>query len=276
MSNQFADTFRTVRLAAGKHQQGDRQLCAMEATAYLMGEPHSDAPACTCPIIAAFVRSWNDGLRSDEERARVLGPRLLDWVGTRADRATELRRSFMAMDWYIREWLPAWLDLLPQCANVAREIRGLGEIVDATTFDASMPLVKTSQAMAAAARNAAWAAAMTVARVAEWDAAGDAARAAARNAAMAAARNAAMDAARNAEWDAAGNAARDTAMAAAMAAVMAAAGKAIEPTVVRLQESAHRLLDRMIALSADRVVEPVRSSGELLAVAGTVGLGDKA
>ncbi len=45
----------------------------MEAAAFIAGEPWSDHPACVCPVIAAFMRSWNDGL-SDKDRNRLLLP----------------------------------------------------------------------------------------------------------------------------------------------------------------------------------------------------------
>ncbi len=103
----------------------------------------------------------------------------------------------------------------------------------------------------AAAGDAAWAAARAAAGAAAgaaaWDAAGDAARAAAwdaaRDAAWDAARDAAGAAARAAAWDAAAAAAG----AAARAAAWDAARKKLAPTVSKLQKSALKLVERMIA-----------------------------
>jgi hypothetical protein len=68
-------------LQAGSHETAQAGLCAMEMVAYIERLPHSDAPACTCPIIAAYVRGLND-LLPNSERNRLLPylPRLVDTV----------------------------------------------------------------------------------------------------------------------------------------------------------------------------------------------------
>lgn len=83
--------------------------CAMELVSWLAGEEHSDRPKCTCPVIAAFVRRFNDGIRSDAERTALLAPILPVLVGTRSDRATETRRAYLAADWSVRAATPAML-----------------------------------------------------------------------------------------------------------------------------------------------------------------------
>lgn len=45
--------FETRELESGNHDAGGG-MCAMEAAAWIAGEPHSDDPKCVCPIIAAF------------------------------------------------------------------------------------------------------------------------------------------------------------------------------------------------------------------------------
>lgn len=89
----------TIRFGAGHHNPtvtptGNRDLCIMEAVAYMAGEPWSDAPECASPVISAFLRAWNDTL-SDEDRDRLLPaavwvPRL---IGSRGDAVTEQRRK---------------------------------------------------------------------------------------------------------------------------------------------------------------------------------------
>jgi len=185
----------TVRFGVGFHgvstvPTGERDMCIMEAVAFVAGEAWSDRPACASPVVAAFLRSWNDGI-SDDDRDRLLPaavwvPRL---VGSRGDDATEERRAYLALDWLVRVHSPAWLDLVPSLAPHAAGLRALPEIVDMTT----------------AGR------------------AGDTVRAAG-------------DAARDAAWDAA----------------RAAAGAALRPTVETLQQSAHGLLDRLLACGEHR------------------------
>jgi hypothetical protein len=76
-----------IRLKFGGHQFREDGLCAMEAVAYLAGEPHSDCPVCTCPILAAYVRSLNDGM--DDETRQLLKPYILRLIGTNNDKEQE-------------------------------------------------------------------------------------------------------------------------------------------------------------------------------------------
>ena len=242
-------------LGEGKHESSEDGMCALEAAAWIAGEPWSDHPECVCPVIAEFCRRWNDGLPSHERNA-ILRPMVPRLVGTRGSAALAHKRSLMAADWLVREHTPAWLRLaglidhadtlaaLPEIADMARvpSIRGA---LEAARRDAAA----AGAAARAAARDAAWAAA--------WDAAGAAARAAARAAAWAAAWDAAGDAgwdaagdaARDAGWDAAGDAARAAAWAAAWAAANgthAAVEATLKTTRDALKQSAALLLVRMI------------------------------
>jgi hypothetical protein len=215
----------------------------MELTALFAGEKFSDNPQCVSPVLGVFGRNLNDVLPDAlRQELKTLIPSL---PGTAGDGMDE-RRGYMALDWLIRTWLPAWLDLVPATREDARQLRDLGRIVDLVAAERAGPVVRQSQKNAAAARDAAWAAAWAAAG----DAAGAAARAAAGDAAGAAARAAAGDAAgdaagaaaRDAAWAAAGDAAGDAAWAAAWAAARAA----LAPTVEELQRSAIDLYRDMI------------------------------
>jgi hypothetical protein len=249
-------------LMHGSHESQDAGMCAMEMVAYIAGEQHSDHPRCACPVLTSFVVAFNDGLRSDEERDRLLRPVLIRLVGTR-NPALEERRSWMAFDSLVREYTPAFLDLAG-LGTEAERLRSLAEITDSRARSIAIPKLREAQQQAAAAWAAAWAAAgdaaWDAARGAAGDAAGgaawDAAWDAAWGAAWAAAGDAAWDAARGAAWDAAGAAARGAAWAAAWDAARGAAWDAawdaargaLEPTAQRLQQSALALLDRMLLL----------------------------
>jgi hypothetical protein len=260
-------------LESGGHQPNEgKAMCAMEAAAYIAGEPWSDHPQCVCPVIAAFMRSWNDAL-PDAERTSLLLPLIPKTIGTAGSPALVDRRATMASDWLIRVSTPAWLRLAGLTAH-ADALEALPEITDPTPPPAVVAALKAAQTDAdaawaaawaaawdaawdaaraaawAAARAAAWDAAWAAAWAAAWDAAWDAARAAAWAAARAAAWDAAWDAARDAAWDAARDAAWDAAGAAARDAAGAAAGAAardkLAPTVAELQQSAIDLYTRMI------------------------------
>src|SRR5262245_6835278 len=97
-----------LHLAFGAHQRGE-EMCAMEAAAYLAGEPHSDHPECVSLVIAAFMRSWNDGLPNAQRD--ILKPWIVKCLHTRTTSADEETRAWLATDWLVRVHAPAWLDL---------------------------------------------------------------------------------------------------------------------------------------------------------------------
>jgi hypothetical protein len=229
-------------LSSGAHSPDSGAHCAMEAIAYITGEPWSDHPACACPVITAFMISWNDSL-DNEDRNRLVLPLIVRAVGTRSTKEVEQRRAIMATDWLIRVHTPAWLRLAG-LTDQAAALSGLPEITDVAGFAPIMEPLKAVRKDAAAAWAAAWDAAGDAAWAAAWDAAGDAAGDAAWDAARAAARAAARDAAGDAAWDAAGDAAR----AAAWDAARVAARAALKPTVLELQASASDLIERMCAV----------------------------
>ncbi len=196
---------------------------------------------CASNVIAALLRSWNDSLPTDD-RQRLLRPLLPLVVSSRADNATELRRSYMALDWLVRVHTPAWL-LLAGLHDHAEALIALDEITGPATTENALPAVNTSRAAAgAAARAASRDAFGDATRAAAWDAAGAASRAAAGDAARAAA----WDAARTAAWAGARTAAWDAALYAARTAAWTAAGDALLPTVAELQVSAQDLVRRMV------------------------------
>ncbi len=242
MTTLTIEDLETMTLGHGGHFTREEGVNAMEAVAWLAGEKHSDAPECASNVIAAFLRSWNDSLPTDEDRQRLLRPLLPLVVSSRADNATELWRSYMALDWLVRVHTPAWLSLAG-LHDHAEALIALDEITGPATMEKALPAVNTSRDAAWHVRDAAGAAV----RAAAWDAARTAAGASARDAAWAA-RAAARDAGaavRAAAW-AAARAARDAARDAARAAARTGAGDALLPTVAELQVSAQDLVRRMV------------------------------
>jgi hypothetical protein len=162
----------TITLEAGKHYSLDAGACVMELTSYVAGEPWSDHPACASPVIAAFMRSWNDTL-NDEDRNRLLKPYVTRLVGTASTPEVEDARAWMALDWLVRVHTPAWLRLAGLHDQAAR-LAELGEFkggMDVRSVGPAITAVrKDARAAGAAAGAAAWDAA--------WDAAGAAAGAA--------------------------------------------------------------------------------------------------
>ena len=96
-------------LAHGTHATPEEGRCAMEWVSHLAGEPHSDAPTCVSPVLRALCVTLNDGL-PDGPRQR-LRPYLARTIGT-ADDGLDGARAWLAMDWLISAYAPAWLRLI--------------------------------------------------------------------------------------------------------------------------------------------------------------------
>ena len=208
----------SITLAKGGHGSRASGVCLLEAVAWWADEAHTDHPECVSPILGQYGRSLNDTLPTGKRQE--LKPLIPLLPGT-ADDGLDEQRGYLALDWLIRTYTPAWLDLAGLTAEAAA-LRDLRRIADLAAAEAAGPVVHAGREAAHAA----------------WAAAGDAARAAAGDAARAAARAAARDAA--------GAAARAAAGAAAGAAARAAADKKLAPTVAELQTSAIALYDVLI------------------------------
>jgi hypothetical protein len=158
--------FENWSLKAGGHSP-DSTFCVMEAVAYVAGEDWSDHPKCACPIISAFLRSWNDGLPSDAERDRLLKSLIPRLVNTRSTKAIELKRGLMAADWLIRVHTPAWLRLAG-LVKQAENLEQLPEITAMRQFPSLKGPIEAVRQDARAARDAAGAAAWDAAGAAAW------------------------------------------------------------------------------------------------------------
>ena len=117
--------FDNVVLEKGSHADVSKGVCAMELVSWLAGEPHSDHPVCVSPVISAFVIRLNDAW--DDVTRQKLKPYLKRMIGT-ANAASDPLRTWMALDWFCREYCPAWLDLAGIKDEAAR-IRALPPIL---------------------------------------------------------------------------------------------------------------------------------------------------
>ena len=63
----------------------------------LAHEPFTDQPVSVCPVVAGFMRSYNDHI--DDSRRRDLYAYAARAVGSRGDRAHEQRRAQMCGHW---------------------------------------------------------------------------------------------------------------------------------------------------------------------------------
>src|SRR3954465_11794258 len=100
----------TGALTRGKHASPRSGACVMELASMLAGEPFTDRPGSVCPVVAAFLRSYNDAV--DDRRRQDLYPyaaaapprrqALYRYaaaaVGTRAPAAVMRRRAQRCLD----------------------------------------------------------------------------------------------------------------------------------------------------------------------------------
>ena len=85
---------QTVTIRRGKHASPDRGACVVELASMLSGERFSDHPPTVCPVIAGFLRGYNDLMPEQDLpelypiAARVVGTAGPKWV--RRERARRL------------------------------------------------------------------------------------------------------------------------------------------------------------------------------------------
>lgn len=80
-------------LSRGKHRSPRKGACFMEFASYLAGEPWSDHPGCTDPVLAGLARAVNDSV-GDEARRRLvpLVPDVVGLVSSRPESGVRLAR----------------------------------------------------------------------------------------------------------------------------------------------------------------------------------------
>jgi hypothetical protein len=168
--------FDALRLGKGAHASPRNGMCVMEAVAFVLGLPHSDNPPCVSPAIGTFLRNWNDAL--DDDGRQMLKPYIWQVPGTATTPEDELRRAWLATDWLVRVFAPAWLDLAGLSEHADR-LRDLPELSSDDLAAAAQPIIEAARS---AARSAAYSAARSAAYSAALSAAYSAAHSAARDA----------------------------------------------------------------------------------------------
>ena len=90
---------QTVKLSRGAHSSPEKGVCVMELASMLAGEKFNDRPASVSPLIARFLRVYND--RLENHRRQDLIPYASRVVGTRASRGVERTRARLCVDWML-------------------------------------------------------------------------------------------------------------------------------------------------------------------------------
>ena len=87
---------QTATLSRGKHTSARSGACVMELASMLAGEEFTDRPASVCPVVAAFLRAYNDAV--DDRRRQDLYRYASAAVGTRAPADVIRRRASRCLD----------------------------------------------------------------------------------------------------------------------------------------------------------------------------------
>jgi hypothetical protein len=133
---------RQFPIRRGSHPTRDDGLCAMEMVAWLAGEAHTDDPHCACPVIASYVRAFNDSLPSDSHRERYLRRLLPRLVNSRGDVGLRRQRAFRAADHGVRVLAPMLFEAVGDRA-AANRLRALPPIQNRAQAKAAQDLAET-------------------------------------------------------------------------------------------------------------------------------------
>jgi hypothetical protein len=89
--------YKTVKLGVGKHNDPSEGVCVMELASMIAGERFTDHPRSVCPVIAAFLRTYNDAV--DDPRRQDLYRLAALAVGTRGSWVIERKRAQLCRQW---------------------------------------------------------------------------------------------------------------------------------------------------------------------------------
>ncbi|CAN5739708.1 hypothetical protein BH23ACT12_BH23ACT12_19620 [soil metagenome] len=270
----------TLVLERGKHAYAEKGMNVLEAVSAISpNEKFSDSPKSVSPVIAAFLKEWNDDLE-DEPRQKLKQyiPRIANCILTED---IEEFRAWTATDWLVRVQAPVWLEAagLDEFAEALRQqdpvvfpdqARNVQKIMDEAAAYANVGAKDLSRDWGEAGEGA-WAKVGPK----SWEAAGNGVKMAVRRATSSgqkaasaaagyglryAARDAAVEVACDAAWDAAFIVAWNAALPVGgfkTGEASAAAAEALAPIAAALEELQFDLLD--ILLSTRRVPEEYKS-----------------
>lgn len=88
---------RPFRLTAGNHSSPQEGVCVVELASMIAKEKFGDRPRCVCPVIAAFLRGWND--RAPHAERQRLSPYAARIVGSRDTPGVTRERRDICLEW---------------------------------------------------------------------------------------------------------------------------------------------------------------------------------
>jgi hypothetical protein len=157
-------SYQTVRIARGRHDSPARGACVIEVASMVAGERFTDHPRSVCPVIAAFLRAYNDLLPEGEHDELYRYAALV--VGTAAPAPVRRERAHRILAWAglragpgrLRIRLTTWDVVLAPAARAAvgmdprlrrARVAGLLEDLVAIGAPAAQPVAAPPDAVAA-------------------------------------------------------------------------------------------------------------------------------
>jgi hypothetical protein len=122
--------FQTIRLGKGKHFSARSEVCVMELASMLAGEKFTDQPRSVCPVIASFLRAYNDAI--DGRRRQDLYGFAAKAVGSRASEETQRARAERLAAWtltYVRPQQSRFFRFCHRGEKLPRRIEHIGPYV---------------------------------------------------------------------------------------------------------------------------------------------------
>jgi hypothetical protein len=120
----------TIRLDRGKHSSPRQGMCVMELASILAGEKFTDHPQSVCPVIASFLRAYNDSI--DDNRRQDLYGFAAKAVGSRASAEIHRARAELLAAWtreYLRQRQTRFFRFCHRRERLPRRIEHIGPYV---------------------------------------------------------------------------------------------------------------------------------------------------
>ena len=137
-----------LRGGAGSGQEGD--CCALQERRRWSGldSKSYDVPETDSQVCGRFMVRLQDAIKDQEVRDRLIPPLIVKLVGSAGSKDLEQRRSWLAVDWALRDVAPAYFDMSPELATHAAALRALPEITSKETAEAAHSVRSTARAAA--------------------------------------------------------------------------------------------------------------------------------
>ena len=122
--------FQTIRLGKGRHFSPGGVVCVMELASMLAGEKFTDKPRSVCPVIASFLRAYNDTI--DDHRRQDLYGFAAKVVGSRASEETHRARAERLAAWtsaYVRPQQSRFFRFCHRGEKLPRRLEHIGPYV---------------------------------------------------------------------------------------------------------------------------------------------------